>query len=65
MTKLTPSLTKTERELRRSAVQTQQIQPVLTFYDISGAGLHLYGTLKTPSKCEVWPNGGTRRDICR
>jgi hypothetical protein len=53
------------RKLRRSALQTRQIQPVLTFYDISRAGLHLYGTLKTPSKCEVWPNGGTRRDICR
>jgi hypothetical protein len=65
MTKLTPSLTKIDGNCGVERVKPGRFNPVLTFYDISGAGLHLYGTLETPSKYEVWPNGGTRRDICR
>jgi len=52
MTKLTPSL---EQSLDRTENRGAQhnffpnpVGPVLTFYDISGAGMHLYGTRKTP-----------------
>ena len=65
MTKLTPSLTKTDGNRSVQRVKPGRFNPVLTFYDISGAGLHLQGTLQTPSKCEVWLNGGTRRNTSR
>jgi hypothetical protein len=56
MTKLTPLLEQiwTTRELKAlSTASSKTRQPVWTFYDISGSGMHLRGTQKTL----VWQTG--------